>query len=129
MNIPNINQEPLETILPKIKNQYPNAVITKALLGPQILRVPYENFQFAITKTKTGFKLDVNPPTVLTVVGMIGFAVVFSVIYSIVLKKGTLIVGGAVPALVAFLIIKVIFKSKKKKQIEHFAKNLIEIIK
>ena len=128
MNVPNLNQEILQQLLPEIQKLHPGAFIKKPWIGPEMLRVPYENFHFVATQRKAGFKLDFLLPTAWSVGGFIGSALIFSAIYTMLLGKMTVSVGGALPVLVGFLIVKSIFKSRNKEKIEQFNNEFVDIV-
>lgn len=128
MNVPNLNQESLQQILPLIQKTYPNANIKKPWIGPEIIQVPYESFYFIAKRKKTDFKLDFNPPVIWMVVGMVLGALIFSVLYSVIFGRMIISFGGAIPALIGFLIVKAIFKSKNKEKIEQFNNNFIDAV-
>ncbi|MBV4358166.1 hypothetical protein [Pinibacter aurantiacus] len=118
----------MQQLLPEVQKVYSSAVIKKPFIGPERLSVPYENFSFVVSKRKTDFKLDFIPPTFWMVIGMVAAAILFSVILTMIIGRTTISVGGAIPALVGFLIVKLIFRSKNKSKIEQFNNSFIDIV-
>jgi hypothetical protein len=128
MNVFNVHRETLQQILPKIQKLYPDAFIKKVFTGAEVLQVQHDNFEFAVSKTGTDFQVDCNPPIAWLLGGFAAAAVIFSFICSSVLDRAVLHFGGVVPGVIAFFMVKGIFKLANKGKIKQFNNNFVEII-
>lgn len=128
MKIPNINNQPLEVILPKVQQHYPSTEIKKQFLSPKHLRVPYDNFHFIVINKKSDFIVRVQPPVLWNIMGIILGLVLFSIIITLIMGRLYISVGGAIPILIGVLITTAIFKSRNKEKIDTFTKNFREAI-
>jgi len=128
MNVLNLHQESLQQILPKIQKLYPDAVIKKAFSGEETLQVQHDNFEFAVSRTKTDFQIDCNPPIAWLLGAFAAAAVIFSFIYSTIFDRALLHFGGVIPGVIAFFVVKSIFKIANKTKIDQFNRKFIEVV-
>lgn len=119
--IPNPANVPLDALLPRLQDRYPNAEIKKPFLSPRIINVPVDNFKMIVRAQPKRNRLwiDFIPPVLWTILGMAGTAFIVSLVLSLIF--GQMIIGvGALVVILGFVITKAIFKSRNRARFANF---------
>ncbi len=118
--IPNIHNVSLDALLEHLKDSYPQAEIKKPWIGPKVIKIKEANYVLQVIISRGKLMADFQPPILWSLLGMFGIAAVFSFVLTLLLHTPVISIGGAIPFLIGFLIVKAIFRNQRRADIDRF---------
>ena len=121
MLIPNPKGTTLEELLPRLQQHYPGAEIKKFWIFPAYIHIPVRNFKLWVRR-RSNRKLftDFQPPVAWMISAMLVMVLLFSIVFTLLLRTPTFAGIGWLPVVIAVLGVKAIFKSRNKELFARF---------
>lgn len=120
MKISNSASKSAEQIFSEIQRRFPGARLWKPLIGAPIIAVQHRGFRFLLRYKKDHLRLDFLPPLLWLAGGVLAGFVVCTAALSMFYRQLTFSIGGIIPVIAGFLLIRMLFKSTRRETFERF---------
>ncbi|WP_343745983.1 hypothetical protein [Chitinophaga sp.] len=120
MKISNSASKSAEQIFSEIQRRFPGARLWRPLTGAPVIAVQHRGFRFLLRYKKDHLRLDFLPPFLWLAGGVLTTFVLSTAATSLICRELTINIGGIIPVIAGFLLIRMLFKSSRRETFERF---------